>query len=86
MHPRINDGVYEWRPVEWRPATVTKGVAGSNPYALQVERYGAHVPYTDLSNIICKWVLSKEDAPVEKEVNVNVDDWKEVFATSAAGS
>lgn len=42
------------------------------------------VTYSDLKGFFGPWLLVKEAAPVDKEVNA--DEWKKVFATSAAGS
>ena len=90
MHPR-NDYLLEWKPV-WTPVNLDGDTtaAGGKSYALRLERNGepyyefSRADFDKLNDFVSCWVSKKKEAPVKKEVNV--DAWKEVFATSAAGS
>jgi hypothetical protein len=99
MHPR-NDYLLEWKPV-WTPVNLDDDddgdasrcttATGGKSYALQLERDGepyygfSRADLDKLNEFVDRWYASKKkEASVKKEVNV--DAWKEVFATSAAGS
>lgn len=94
MHPR-NDDIWKWTPAMWTPVNLddddggTTATGGRN-YALRLERDGkpyyewSRADFDKLNDFVSCWVSGKKEAPAKKEVNV--DAWKEVFATSAAGS
>lgn len=95
MHPR-NDYLLEWKPV-WTPVNLDDDddggttATGGKSYALQLERDGetyygfSRADLDKLNEFVDRWYASKKkEASVKKEVNV--DAWKDLFATSAAGS
>ena len=92
----VDDGTTAatWTPVNLDDDDDDDGgttATGGESYALQLERDGepyygfSRADLDKLNEFVNRWYASKKkEASVKKEVNV--DAWKEMFTTSAAGS